>query len=124
MQVVEDDEQRRQHRLDQSHEQQVGERLAEETGPTAAQGDIRCASSTRLRSSRVQAWLSAVTEAKSSATHRIPPAIWRDMAAVGSNANEKTTTTSSEKNSIPLIESRERHSSCRSLRRWVKTWPK
>ena len=87
-------------------------------------GDILCASSTRLRCSRVQAWLRAVTEANRIATQRIPPAIWRDMAAVGSNASEKTTTTSSAKNSIPFTESRERHSSCRSLRRWQSTWPK
>ena len=85
----------------------------------------RCASSTPFSVSRAQLWFSAVIAANSTATHISPPLICRAMVgyAVGSNAIANTTTTSSEKNSIPLIESFDRHSSRRSLRRCIHTCP-
>ncbi len=110
MQVVEDGEDGGEHELDRGDEEEVGEGFAEEERGGGA-GAMRWASRTWLRCSRVQDWLSAVMAAKSRATQSMPPAIWREMAAVGSKAMEKTTTTSSAKKSMPLMESRERHSS-------------
>src|SRR6185295_2937565 len=68
-----------------------------------------------LRSSRAQVWLSATTAAKRNATQTRPPAICRDSSALGSKEKLNTTTTSSEKNSMELMASFDRHSRRRSL---------
>src|ERR1700689_4706945 len=81
------------------------------------------ASSTWLRSSRAQVWLSATTAANRNATQTRPPAIWRDSSAVGSNEKLKTTTTSKEKKSMELMASFERHSRRRSLRSVARVMP-
>src|SRR5499427_8228227 len=73
-------------------------------------GDTRYASSTWLRSSRAQVWLSATTAAKRNATQISPPAMRRDSSALGSKAKLKITTTNNEKNSMELMASFERHS--------------
>ena len=101
--------------LDDGDEEHVGERFAEETARPGEEGARRWASRTWLRVSRAQDWLSAVVAAKSRTIQRMPPAIWRETAAVGSNAMAKTTTTSSAKKSMPVRASRERHSRTRSL---------
>ena len=82
---------------------------------------MRWTSRTWLRCSRFQDWLRVVVAANRMTIQRMPPAIWREMAAVGSKASEKTTTTSSEKKSMPVMASRDRHSRRRSLRRCVRT---
>src|SRR5581483_8232187 len=81
----------------------------------AGAGETRYASKTWLRSSRAQVWLSATTEANRNATQINPPAMRRDSSAIGSNEKLKTTTTNSEKNSMELMASFDRHSSRRSL---------
>src|ERR1700683_2821319 len=48
--------------------------------------------------------------ANKNATQIKPPAMWRDSSARGSKENTKITTTSSEKNSMALSASLERHS--------------
>ena len=50
----------------------------------------------------------------------MPPAICREIAAVGSKARLKSTTTSSAKKSMPLMASFERHSRRKSLARWIR----
>src|SRR3974377_1138583 len=71
----------------------------------AGAGEKRYASSTWLRRSRAQVWLSATTAANRNATQIRPPAMRRDSSAFGSNEKLNTTTTSREKNSMELIAS-------------------
>src|SRR6266852_7444196 len=82
---------------------------------SAGAGETRYASSTPLRSSRAQDWFSAMMVEKRNAVHTSPPAMRRDSSAVGLKAKLKITTTSSEKNSMELSTSRDRHSRRRSL---------
>src|SRR5580700_11300864 len=77
----------------------------------AGAGETRYASSTWLRNSRAQVWLSATTAANRNATHTKPPTICRDSSASGSKENTKITTTSKEKNNMEFSASFERHSS-------------
>src|SRR6202035_1034037 len=81
----------------------------------AGAGETRYASSTWLRNSRAQVWLSATTAANRNATHTKPPTMCRDSSASGSKENTKITTTSNEKNNMELSASFERHSSRMSL---------
>src|ERR1700683_2222 len=83
----------------------------------AGAGETREASSTWLRSSRAQVWLSAATAANRNATQTRPPTMWRDSSARGSKEKTKITTTSREKNSMALSASLERHSNRMSLAR-------
>src|SRR5678816_2274387 len=78
-------------------------------------GDTRYASSTWLRISRAHVWFNATTAANKNATQISPPAILRDSSAFGSNEKLNTTTTSSEKNSMELIASFDRHSRRKSF---------
>ena len=74
-------------------------------------------SSTWLRSSRAQLWFRATMVENISATHAIPPLIWRESSISGSKANANTTTTSSAKNNIEFAASFERHSRRMSFRK-------
>ena len=64
-------------------EKKIRDDLGEEQRRSPGAGVMRCASRTWCRSSRAQAWFSALTEANRVATQRMPPAICRDAASVG-----------------------------------------
>src|SRR5260370_25041018 len=78
-------------------------------------GATRYASSTPLRSSRAQDWLSAMTVDKRNAVHTSPPAILRDSSTVGLQAKLKMTTTSSATKCYVLSTSRDHRYQSRTL---------